>query len=134
MRMQEQPPAPARTLRILERARALIMDPKHWTYGTLARNADGRPIGIDSPGAVRFCAVGAIQRATLDVGEEGTQAIYAAKRAQAVVNSKVDGNIVRINDDPVFANAEGKTRREAVIDVFGEAIDELAGRINEEEA
>ena len=49
------------TLEVLRAARERIA--KGWTRGTAARNAAGRSVNVRDPGAVQFCAVGAIMAA-----------------------------------------------------------------------
>jgi hypothetical protein len=49
-------------LQDLRAARALIEDPKRWTKGEEARNADGDPIHPSKPEAVCWCALGATIR------------------------------------------------------------------------
>lgn len=49
------------TLKILKDARALIE--KGWTWGTEARDKNGRPVGVHFPEAVRFCLLGAVNAA-----------------------------------------------------------------------
>lgn len=49
-------------LETLKAARALIADPKHWTRGTFARDANGEPCASGAVEAVCFCALGALKR------------------------------------------------------------------------
>jgi hypothetical protein len=52
---------------ILTLAQELIRDPEHWTTCAAARDGRGHSVEANAPGAVRFCAAGAIMRVT---GEE----------------------------------------------------------------
>lgn len=49
---------------VLERARAMIVNPANWTQGTMARNSQGEPCEARAPEAMRYCAFGAISRVT----------------------------------------------------------------------
>lgn len=49
-------------LEILKEARAIIATPGKWTKGEFARDKEGNKVGICSPDASQFCAVGAINR------------------------------------------------------------------------
>ena len=48
-------------LEILKAARELLSDPKRWMQGRYAINSAGKSVGPDDPGAVCFCAEGAIR-------------------------------------------------------------------------
>ncbi len=50
------------TLETLQAARDLITDPKRWTKGVSARNANGQCTGTHDPLATCWCAWGAICR------------------------------------------------------------------------
>lgn len=52
---------------ILEKARALITDPKHWTRGKFARDTCGSSVSVDSSTATCFCTVGAVYRVSASV-------------------------------------------------------------------
>jgi uncharacterized protein (DUF2384 family) len=61
----------SRTIDKVIYARAAALLKKGWTSNGLARNAKGRSVSPYSKTAVKFCAVGAIVRATYDVcGDE----------------------------------------------------------------
>jgi hypothetical protein len=47
-------------VQILERARALIADERHWCPGDLARDARGLPVSPTDGSAVQRCALGAL--------------------------------------------------------------------------
>ena len=55
----------AKTLQhqIIEGALDLIAEEEHWTRCSMARNREGDPCSVWSPGAVRYCALGALWRA-----------------------------------------------------------------------
>lgn len=48
-------------------ARDLISDPEHWTQNHMARNGKNRSIEATDPDAVKFCALGAVDKT---LGEE----------------------------------------------------------------
>lgn len=54
-------------LEILKRARSILASPDRWTQFALARRADGRSCYPSEPGAVRFCAYGALVRAAAEL-------------------------------------------------------------------
>lgn len=56
------------TLRVLARARELIADEQRWCRRTYARGWRGIPVPVQSGGAQRFCALGAIMRAGGELG------------------------------------------------------------------
>jgi hypothetical protein len=56
------------TLRVLVRARELIADEQSWCRRAFARGWGGIPVPLQSAAARRFCAVGAIRRASRELG------------------------------------------------------------------
>lgn len=54
-------------VQILERARALIEDERHWCRGELARDAMGLSVGPTDRSAVKRCALGALVAAACEV-------------------------------------------------------------------
>ena len=52
---------------ILSRALELISDQRSWTQGAMARTASGNPCVVTHNGAVRFCAIGAVHRAVIEL-------------------------------------------------------------------
>ena len=54
------------TIAKLLRDVAQIIDAGHWTQGQAARNADYERVQIDAPDAVKFCALGALGRVSID--------------------------------------------------------------------
>ena len=47
---------------VLRKARELISDPKRWTQGEYAKDANGLKVGPNSARAVCFCSLGAIAK------------------------------------------------------------------------
>ena len=54
-------------IQILERARALIEDERHWCRGELARDARGFSVGPTDSNAEKRCALGALVAAACEV-------------------------------------------------------------------
>ena len=54
-------------VQVLERARALIEDERHWCRGELARDAVGLSVGPTDGSAVKRCALGALVAAACEV-------------------------------------------------------------------
>jgi len=86
---------------IIAAALTLIEDEKHWTRGAIARTADRYACAWNDPGAVRFCAVGALVRAAYDlVGNEGQARELAirAGRQIAAANNRQRAVLPYVND------------------------------------
>jgi hypothetical protein len=60
-------PRPITHRDIAIQARKYIANPRTWSFGTFARSAKGECTAIGSRDAVRFCAVGAIERSVFDL-------------------------------------------------------------------
>ena len=71
---------------VLINARTLIADPQHWTRGTLARSREGEEVSWADRSARRWCAMGAIYRAAIDL-------LGDANKAAAVGNDVVRSTI-----------------------------------------
>ncbi len=52
---------------VISGALALISDKANWSRGAWARTPDGAPCGWADPKAVKFCAMGALNRAAWDL-------------------------------------------------------------------
>jgi hypothetical protein len=59
---------------IIERARALIEDQRHWCRGELARDASGFSVGPTDSGATRRCGLGALIAAAYQITEDDRRA------------------------------------------------------------
>ena len=57
----------------LIKAKAVIADPKHWTQGWYAHNADGFDVESCNPEAVCWCSVGAINKVAHEEGVSDTR-------------------------------------------------------------
>lgn len=99
---------------VLETAATIVLMPKAWTQGYLARDESGCAVDFESSYAACFCAAGAIQRAALELNgnhEDAKLAIYAANR-------KVPNGITHYNDAP------GRTAHEVAAILLKAAYDE----------
>ena len=87
-----------KTQEILARAADIIED-YGWTRGAFARDTDGVSVSETSPDACRFCAFGAIRRATFDVldGSDNQEAERAANALNETICADFD--IAHWNDN-----------------------------------
>lgn len=85
---------------VLINARALIVDPTHWTTGMLARTADGDPVDWHDHSAARWCAMGAIYRAAYDlIGDLKESIPVANEAAKRVCPARwFRGGLTAVND------------------------------------
>lgn len=90
---------------ILKKAKKLIK--KGWCKGAFARTASGESVPSDSPDAVKFCAIGAVNRARLALK-------YGSIDKRAALNL-LPCNLTQIND---FST----TTEEDILNIFDEAI------------
>lgn len=79
---------------IIRRAREIISDPESWTSGTYARDDQGQSVDPDHRSACRWCALGAIARAAIELdaqpgdGAAAVDRLYeAAENMQTVVTT-----------------------------------------------
>ena len=94
-------------------ARELIASPENWTSGVLARAINGAQLPPNDPGAVRWCAIGALVRYT------ARNSCFA--RLTAASRALYGGGVVEVNDN---------IGHEAVLRVYDAAI---AGSDDDEE-
>jgi hypothetical protein len=83
-------------LQIIEDARALIKDERHWCRGELARNADGLSVDAIDSSAVRRCALGALVSAAYQLSHDHWQAYDLA--INALRPTYGSATLVRVND------------------------------------
>jgi len=95
---------------ILGRALELVSDERSWTRHALARSASDDPCNVADPRAAKFCAIGAIKRAVLEIRGEVDHSL--TKSAVRYVSSYVA--LPFIND---------LGGREAVIVLFRKALE-----------
>ena len=106
-------------LRLLEDARARILDPKHWTQGAVARMANGREVITtdEEELAVCWCALGSLIVSQHKLRVEHRIRIAAHKLLNRRTAAFAEGaTIVGVNDGIGHA---------AVIQAYDEAIAEL---------
>ena len=80
---------------VLRRAREIISDPTKWTQGTYARDKYGHRAEPDSPAASRWDALGAITRASKELGVR--EGIGAGSVDRLITIAK--GPVSTINDN-----------------------------------
>lgn len=104
-------------IEILKMARELIAEPAGWITERYATDADGRSVVVTADSAVRFCSLGAVDRAAYLAGQYSKQhrvraegALYRAARAVGALG------VTRLNDT--------RTHRE-VLAMFDRAIESL---------
>lgn len=113
------------TLAALKRARALIRDPRHWTQGSRAKNANGRWVPPESSTAESWCSVGALEWSTFTAWERDKSVDrFALKRScmdeLAIARGARDAFGMRL---PSFND---NATHEAVIEMFAVAIANVA--------
>jgi hypothetical protein len=102
---------------VLINAKALIADPKNWTQGVFARNADGYSTGVHEEDAICFCTLGAIAVA-------GDNQKWAQ---QIAINTLSKIITVNASNDAVSVGAFNDTHtHEEVMELFDKAIKEAA--------
>jgi hypothetical protein len=99
-------------VQILERARALIADERHWCPGDLARDARGFPVDPTDSDAEQRCAVGALLSAAYELTDDPDVAHRLAATAMRPIVGTT--SLAHLND------AEGHA---AVLDLFDLAIE-----------
>ena len=87
------------TLCVLRRARELIADEQRWCRRTYARGWRGIPVPVQSAGAHRFCALGAIMRAGGELG-------LPIDDAHSVLEWQTVRPVQDWNDDPVQSHRD----------------------------
>lgn len=97
----------------LTQARALIASPAKWTRGVNARNNKGDRINWDNPRAARFCALGALKRASQQV--DAQRSLYSARQSMQKIIEEISdySGIIEYNDSHKHAD---------VVRVFDDAI------------
>ena len=83
---------------IISRALEIISDESKWTRGAMARLADSKPCACLNPRAVRFCAVGALNRAADELlTQNGFHHAVEAEHEVLAANKELRG-LPSIND------------------------------------
>jgi hypothetical protein len=98
----------------------IISDEAHWTRSFTARTSAGHPCACFDPSASKFCAIGALIRATGELlGEPSFERAYEAEKHVLLVNRRPADTLPFIND------VEG---REAVVAMFEVALARKSSR------
>ncbi len=85
---------------IIARALEIISDEDHWTSAVVARAADGKSCSCRDPSAVRFCAIGALFKAAVElVGDDGVAQGFKADKLVLAANNRQFDTLPSINDD-----------------------------------
>ncbi len=99
--------------RIFRRAKKLLEDPDNWIQGRLSANRMNETCEIDHHTACRFCLMGAVVRAKIELGHRDVDAIRVLWDTSSEVNDH--GAVYQFNDHP-------KTTHEDVLRVLDSAI------------
>lgn len=99
----------------LLRAAELLDKPGAWTQEVPARDRFGVPCGANSPNAVQFCVLGALDRSLLSPWRDGCNDIL---RAEKLLFRVVGSHVAFWNDRHVRTQAEvvAALRKAAVLD------------------
>lgn len=87
----------SKTIEILRGAREILSDPDRWTRQFQARDSEGDCVAWNNPGAVCFCLMGAINRASMDITPDDRALAY---EAMDVLDKVIDTAIPLFNDRP----------------------------------
>ena len=68
---------------LLTKAKAVIADPRRWTQGWYAKDAEGQPVGSRKSYAVCWCSVGALDKVAYE--ENTYKTFFAATEYLGVV-------------------------------------------------
>jgi hypothetical protein len=82
-------------VQIIERARALIEDERHWCRNELARDANGRSIDPTDRRAARRCGLGALMAAAYEITHDHRRAAISALRPTYGSSTLVNVNDIR---------------------------------------
>lgn len=83
-------------LQIVERARALIEDERHWCRNDLARDATGQSVDPTSQAAVKRCGLGALITAAYQITNDHRQAHELAVKALRPLYGNT--TVIKVND------------------------------------
>jgi hypothetical protein len=99
---------------VILRALEIISDESRWTVAAVARDQDGGLCPVTAPEAVRFCAVGALERAAFELLGDGVEPLLLADIEKAVLGA----NGARLS----LAQINDHLGREAVVELFKKTI------------
>ena len=84
---------------IVARVLDIISDEERWTCLAVARTASGSHCDCRAVAATRFCAVGALYRASDELlGEEAFKLVFRAEKFILRANNRPHDSLPRIND------------------------------------
>lgn len=95
-------PLPSSVLDALQRARKLIAKPESWTQRSHARDANGDAVPAASPGAVCWCAVGALFNVIPPHAVQNSKfhhKMLSGALALVAEGAECSGSIYRFNDE-----------------------------------
>ncbi len=100
---------------VILRALEIISDESRWTGGTLARDHHRRSCQVTAPEAVRFCAIGALERAAYELLGNAVEPSLVTEIEKTILaaNGYASFTLAQIND---------QKGREAVIELFKKAL------------
>ena len=89
---------------IIVRALELIADEANWSRGAWARTASGKPCAWTDPCALRFCAMGALNRAAFELAADGWYALAISAEQNVMTASGLSRrHLPPINDTEAHA-------------------------------
>ncbi len=98
---------------------------KGWVKGAYATDAKGKTTDIDRPEAINFCAVGAMRRATLDLGIDDGVAYSAARLvAHKVVCTRQSEDGIAYGTIAEYNDSVGRTQAD-IVALFKEAAEKV---------
>jgi hypothetical protein len=105
------------TLAVLVRARELIADERRWCQRSFARSWLDIPVPVGSALVRRYCALGAIKRAGLELG-------LPADKARSAIKQQTVRSVADWNDDPLRTHAEVLAAFDACINerIYGSTV------------
>ena len=100
---------------VIFRALEIISDEGKWTEGALARDQHRHSCQAIAPEAVRFCAVGALERAAFELLGHSAEPLFLADIENIVLtaNGCTKRTLAQVND---------QVGREAVVELFKKAL------------
>ncbi|WP_316196635.1 hypothetical protein [Bradyrhizobium sp. SZCCHNS3053] len=117
---------------LLTDARAIIEDKSHWTQEAHARRANGDAVFADDPGAVCFCADGAMRRAAGTttnaktgklIHDDADSQYMSARNYMHVAALRVSGRAAYMGINDGDFDVPGMDPHTAILAVFSAAID-----------
>ena len=108
---------------VLEHARTLISDRRRWTRGVLARDRQNRRVPPYDHRAVKWCALGALERAACDMGyTAGSPDFHRLVRTE----NKRLGDAARAQNMVDLTNVNDDYGHRAVLNLMNQVIEQDA--------